>query len=136
VILQWGGYTIWPDLILNAQSGGGDPYIINNSFEPVFYLKENSDEDPKVYILNAGGKLYEPVDFISTHKRTDAIFKIPDGGTVEVNKDGSVDLDFYMFGDAIKYFNIRAGWQGEELKNSSRDPAILNLFRAAENRRK
>ena len=90
----------------------------------------------------AGCKLYEPVDFISTVKYKDKIFKVPGQkisglsfyGKVTVLKDGSVDLDFYGFGDALKKIKLRSGWKGQQYKAASRDPAILNLFKWAENR--
>ena len=125
-----------------AADGGNmpEPFVTNNSNATIFYKPEGpphdgqngtvSGPDPNPCTPVTGAfpiaphtDLYVPVDGIKTTKTPEGkVFKMPTGGTVYVNKNGSPDMSFYGVGDLLQntvHGNVKppdAGWNN--LKDS------------------
>ena len=98
-----------------VKKNGGErmsPIVENHSEEDIYFKPETQIGDFKndgAYKLEAGKDLYMPIDGVATSKYNDNVGKIPTGATVEITKEGGLNIDFYGLGGPIR-LHPNYGW--------------------------
>lgn len=88
------------------------PYITNNRGRSIYFKSEGTQfgfDNDGVYELWAGRDLYVRVDGVATDKYSDHVFRIPNYGTVTVEADGGIDLDYYYLSGPVR-LSSDYGW--------------------------
>jgi RHS repeat-associated protein len=105
-----------------VEAAGGEkiePTVENGSDATIYYKPEGPPHDDAgkmtgpdpnpgkdvsgAYPIAPGTSLYAPIDGVKTTGSPDGtVFRVPNGGKVQVDKDGQVDLDYKGVGDVLQ----------------------------------
>ena len=109
-----------------VKKNGGErmsPIVENHSEEDIYFKPETQIGDFKndgAYKLEAGKDLYMPIDGVATSKYNDNVGKIPTGATVEITKEGGLNIDFYGLGGPIR-LHPNYGWVNQSWLKKQQD---------------